>query len=360
MTAGRRIAPSGHKTASSTHLQSRRHSHARDPRPEVTLRFSSSLPTSSARLGWASCFFAESSDILAHFLLPSTRMPRNCPCDNCQYTTTGPGRDCFYGSGCTNWKCWSAHPSSAGGRSKAGNKASACRDGINCTRGNCEFAHPSPARKCCAKAGAPARPARRRIEGGASSEQALVPSFAGLNLDSSGGGLMERVLRGGDTAKKWKAIKELLASIDRLRLAGLQPETVIATGLGAAHAFFMGELFLREGCWTGNFSTSILEAKAKRIIDQDQLNLLVSFNAAFNQQARHPGPAKPPAPNLLKTHQGWLRSPEYNQYFRNGGSGGRAARGRITQVVEADLTCSCGKRLGSESSLRQHKESTGH
>jgi len=90
--------------------------------------------------------------------------------------------------------------------------------------------------------------------------------------------------------------------------------------LGRAQAMFMGEFFLHEGCWTGNFSTSILEAKARGILDEEQVTLLVRFNAAFNQQARHPGPVAPPAPNLLKTHHAWLKSSEYHQYFRNGGA----------------------------------------
>jgi len=191
------------------------------------------------------------------------------------------------------------------------------------------------------------------------SEQSLVATFAGMSLDSSASRAQRNLLgKVVNTRKKFEAIQEHLASTAGLRQAGFRPETINASLLGTAHAMFMCEFFLPEGCWTGNFSTSILEAKAKGIIDEEQVQLLLGFNKAFNQQARHPGPAEPPAPNLLKSHKEWLRSSEYKQYFERGeGVGG--ARARITDV-EIDWECRCGRSFKSESSLDQHRESKGH
>lgn len=191
------------------------------------------------------------------------------------------------------------------------------------------------------------------------SEQSLVPTFAGMSLDSSASRAQRNLLgKVVNTRKKFEAIQEHLTSTAGLRQAGFRPETINASLLGTAHALFMGEFFLPAGCWTGNFSTSILEAKAKRVIDEDQVKILLGFNKAFNQQARHPGPAEPPAPDLIKSHQEWLRSSEYKQYFGKGGGGGE--RARITDV-ETDLECRrCGSRFKSQRSLDQHRESKGH
>ena len=161
------------------------------------------------------------------------------------------------------------------------------------------------------------------------SEQSLVRTFAGMSLDSSASPAQRNLLgRVVNTREKFEAIQQHLASIAGFGEAGFRPETVNASLLGTVHAVFMCELFLPAGCWTGNFSTSILEAKAKRIIEEEQVKILLGFNRAFNQQARHPLPAEPPAPDLSKSHQEWLRSSEYKKYFGKGGGGG--ARARIT------------------------------
>ena len=190
------------------------------------------------------------------------------------------------------------------------------------------------------------------------SEQ-LVTTFAGMSLDSSASRAQRNLLgKVVNTRKKLEAIQEHLASTAGLRKAGFLPETIEASLLGTAHAMFMCEFFLPAGCWTGNFSTSILEAKAKRIIDEDQVEFLLGFNKRFNQQARHPGPAEPPAPDLIKSHPEWLRSSEYKQYFGRGEGG--VGRARITDV-ETDWECRrCGSRFKSQRSLDQHKESKGH
>ena len=78
-----------------------------------------------------------------------------------------------------------------------------------------------------------------------------------------------------------------------------------ATFLGTAHAMLMDELFVPEGCWTGNF---ILEARAKGIINEEEVKWLAKFNHDFIDGARHPPPAEPPAPILSKTHEQWLKS----------------------------------------------------
>jgi len=79
---------------------------------------------------------------------------------------------------------------------------------------------------------------------------------------------------------------------------------------------YVGELFLPNGCWTGNFCTSILEAKAKNVIDQDEFQVLLEFSRKFNTEARHPGVAPPPAPSLTKTHKQWMNSAEYQVYIK--------------------------------------------
>lgn len=289
-------------------------------------------------------------------------MSRNCTCDNCEYRTNRPDVDCGYGSRCSNAKCCWAHPSPAGAREKAGGKATACRYSINCKRGTCEYAHPSPALKCCARGG-----------GGASSEQSLVPSFAGMSLASSGNRAEQRLVGSCvKTPKMLEAIRKLKDAVDFMEEAGFRREDANAVELGSAHSMFMNELFQKNGCWTGNFSTSILEAKAKRIIGEEQVNFLVRFNAVFNQQARHPGPAKPPAPILSKTHQEWRRSPEFNQYFAGGAA-------RITEWQQSSESNSdddsdsdsddnldwwvcdqCQKEFGTERSLEQHRGAKGH
>jgi hypothetical protein len=197
-------------------------------------------------------------------------------------------------------------------------------------------------------------------------EQSLVRTFAGMSLDSSASRAQRNLLgKVVNTRKKFEAIQEHLDSIAGLRQAGFRPETVDASLLSIAHAVFMGDFFLPAGCWTGNFSTSILEAKAKLIIDEEQVEVLLGFNRAFNQQARHPPPAEPPAPDLSKSHQEWQRSSEYKQYFGKWGGGGGGARARITDVETDDeddnRTCHrCERSFGSERSLRQHQDATGH
>jgi hypothetical protein len=135
-------------------------------------------------------------------------------------------------------------------------------------------------------------------------------------------------------AKCWSSEQSLVPSLKAIRMLkdfvdfleeAFDPETANAFKLGIKHALYVRKLFLPKGCWTGNLSTSILEAKAKGIINEEAVDYLVRFNAAVNKQARHPGPAKSPAPDLLKTDQEWRRSPEFNQYFAGGAA-------RITEL----------------------------
>ena len=125
--------------------------------------------------------------------------------------------------------------------------------------------------------------------------------------------LMTKVV---NTQDKYMALQQVAQGVQGMTNAKFNPKTVEAMQLGMSHAMYMGELFLPNGCWTGNFCTSILEAKAKNVIDQDEFQVLLEFSKKFNTEARHPGVAPPPAPSLTKTHKQWMNSAEYQVYIK--------------------------------------------
>ena len=115
----------------------------------------------------------------------------------------------------------------------------------------------------------------------------------------------------GDRTKQaaWKSFK----TTARLWAGAFTEQTSVAFVLGAIHSLIVGEFFIPSGCWTENFSTSILEAHSKRFISQGEKKELISLALLFNKFMRHIEHIES-SPGLSRNDKQWRMTPEWEEY----------------------------------------------
>ena len=117
----------------------------------------------------------------------------------------------------------------------------------------------------------------------------------------------------GDRKKQaaWASFK----TTARLWAGAFTEQTSVSFVLGAIHSLVVCEFFIPSGCWTQEFSTSILEAYSKRFITQGEKKQLMHLAFLFNIYMRHiPRIESMPGPGLSMNDKQWWMTPEWEEY----------------------------------------------
>jgi len=127
----------------------------------------------------------------------------------------------------------------------------------------------------------------------ASKSSLLVCQFQDSNFASR---FAKEYLENPKKRAAWASFK----TTARLWAGAFTQETSVGFVLTAIHSILVGEFFIPRGCWTGNFSTAIVEAhNGKGLISEGEMKQLINLAYLINTYARHiprvesiPGPSR--------------------------------------------------------------------
>jgi len=153
----------------------------------------------------------------------------------------------------------------------------------------------------------------------------LVIQFQNSNFASK---FAKELLGTKEKQKAWTSFK----TTARLWSEAFAETTSVAFVLSSIHSLVVGEFFIPFGCWGGNFSTAIVEARygqkgpdGNPLISQGEMKELIIFAMLVNNFARHiqlPRIESQPGPSRSDPQWRWINgkdnrngmTPEWQTY----------------------------------------------